>query len=171
MILTGGADPYHIAYGFLKEINASNESSRVYHIVVGKMSPDFEQIKELSNRIENVVIYHNVEDMLSLMRQCDIAVSAAGSTLYELCACGIPTINYIFADNQIMGAKRFAEDNIMFSAGDVRDNKGFFHNLSEVINVLSQSVDLRIEMSRAAQKMVDGRGALLLAKELEELFS
>lgn len=38
--------------------------------------------------------------MSELMQQCDMAVSAAGSTLYELCACGMPTITYVLADNQ-----------------------------------------------------------------------
>lgn len=34
-------------------------------------------------------------------------ISAASSTLYELCAMQTPTITYIFADNQVLVAKGF----------------------------------------------------------------
>lgn len=36
-----------------------------------------------------------------LMQKADIAISAGGFTLYELCACGTPTITYCMADNQM----------------------------------------------------------------------
>lgn len=35
------------------------------------------------------------------MEKCDVAISACGSTLYELAVCGVPTIGIIIADNQI----------------------------------------------------------------------
>ncbi len=38
--------------------------------------------------------------MKNLMINNDLAISAGGNTLYELCACGIPTIAIIIADNQ-----------------------------------------------------------------------
>lgn len=37
----------------------------------------------------------------------DICISAARTTLYEICACGVPLITYSLADNQIFGAKAF----------------------------------------------------------------
>lgn len=37
-------------------------------------------------------MYENISNINEVMRMCDIAVSAAGNTLYELCAVGTPTI-------------------------------------------------------------------------------
>ncbi|MCR5796546.1 MAG: hypothetical protein K6G63_01315 [Eubacterium sp.] len=48
------------------------------------------------------------------MQKCDIAISAAGSTLYELCACGVPTITYTTADNQIKAEKFLAKKKSCF---------------------------------------------------------
>ena len=54
------------------------------------------------------------------MKKVDVAISAGGTTLYELCACGTPTISYSFADNQLNNVKQFDEDGIIPYAGDVR---------------------------------------------------
>jgi len=38
--------------------------------------------------------------MSEIMLKCDVAVTAGGSTMYELAACGIPMVTFIYADNQ-----------------------------------------------------------------------
>lgn len=63
--------------------------------------------------------------MKKLMMLCDVAVSVAGSTLYELCACGIPTITYVLADNQIPAEEMFEQEGIMLNARDYRVNMNF----------------------------------------------
>lgn len=40
-----------------------------------------------------------MSDIENYMKRADVAVSAGGSTLYELCAVGTPTISYALADN------------------------------------------------------------------------
>ena len=45
--------------------------------------------------------------MSEVMKYCDIAITAGGSTMYELCACGVPMITYAFADNQLPGVEGF----------------------------------------------------------------
>lgn len=59
-------------------------------------------------------------DIEKYMMEADIAISAGGSTLYELCAIGTPTISYSFADNQLDNVTKFAEDGLIAYAGDAR---------------------------------------------------
>lgn len=49
-----------------------------------------------------------------------LAVSAGGTTLYELCACKVPTISFSFADNQEGFTEEMGEQGILFYAGDAR---------------------------------------------------
>ena len=35
---------------------------------------------------------YNIKNMAEIMLNNDLAISAGGNTLYELCVCGIPTI-------------------------------------------------------------------------------
>ena len=51
------------------------------------------------------------------MMRCDIVVVAAGSTLYEICACGTLMIAYTLADNQQSGTKEFGQLEVTLNAG------------------------------------------------------
>ena len=96
-------------------------------------------------------------------------VSAAGSTLYELCACGVPTITYVLADNQIPAAVVFGDKGIMIDAGDVRKNPDFIRDLFDRIMDLAENKEKRIAMSQAMRTIVDGRGANRLATVISQL--
>ena len=85
----------------------------------------------------NAVLHINEHNMSALMQKCDIAISAAGSTLYELCATGIPAITYTLADNQLIAAEQFDKQGIMLSAGDCRDDEGFIVRLEKLLDKLT----------------------------------
>lgn len=169
LFLAGGSDPLHVALNFAKEIVKHSDDNH-YNIVVGSLSEDLEAIKDIADKSQGrIEVKHNVNDMKSLMTSSDLAVSAAGSTLYELCACGVPTINYILADNQRLISESFRDKGVMLSAGDVRDNPFFYDNLYSMITDLSKDPKKRRELSERAHNLVDGNGARRLAIELEEI--
>ena len=117
LVTTGGADVEHLTVELMEAIESS---TIIYHFVIGSMNSDQEIIKEQANRFNNIVIHENVSEMAKLMSLCDVAISAAGSTLYELCATQTPTVTYIVAQNQIQAAEGFEESGIMKNCGDVR---------------------------------------------------
>ena len=53
-----------------------------------------------------------VKDVKSLIESCDITISAAGSTMYEICACGVPMVTYSLADNQNPGTEAFEKQSL-----------------------------------------------------------
>ena len=171
LVLTGGSDSLHVAVNIAKEVLTVNDKLR-FRFVVGMMSEDFEKMKqyesESNGRIE---VYHNVQDMKGLMCSCDMAISAAGSTMYELCACSVPTINYTLADNQLSGALAFEKESVMKYAGDVRTREGFYRDLYQEAKKLSEDRLLREKMARKGKSLVDGLGAKRLAEKLKEIFS
>ncbi len=167
LVLTGGADSLHVALNFAKEI-CEHPDDLHYTFVVGAFSEDLKQIKHLTKGNKNIEIHQNVTDMKGLMLKSDLSVTAAGSTQYELCACGIPSINYVLADNQILGALGFFKRSIMEYAGDVRKDKDFYRTLHEKTIALSLDKLKREIMSKKAKALVDGRGAKRIAKVISE---
>ena len=95
-----------------------------FHFIIGALNPNKATLKKQAARIPNVILHHNVQSMSALMRECDMTIAAAGSTLYELCACGVATVTCVLADNQIPGAQVFASRGLMLNAGDCR-TEGF----------------------------------------------
>lgn len=156
LVSAGGADPEGITMKFMKEI-CPNWPDVSFHFVVGALNPKIEEIKSIT--AGNTVLHINERNMSGLMMSCDMAVSAAGTTMYEMCACGIPTIAYTLADNQIIAAEQFEKQKIMVNAGDCRNNDGFMMKIGSCIQDLSEHYEMRRNMSQNMQSLVDGFGA------------
>ncbi len=156
LLSMGGADPNRVTELFLENICPIFEKIS-FHLVVGALNPRLDKIKALAG--ENVFLHINEQNMSNLMLSCDIAVAAAGSTLYELCACGTPTIAYSLADNQMIAVEEFARKGIMLSAGDSRINSSFIRNISDNIELLVNNQSLRYSKSNKMHSIVDGNGA------------
>ncbi len=164
-ISTGGTDNFNIAGKILDTIFQKSvlEKSSIfkeinYHVISGAMNKNLSYLLEVSNRHNNVFVHQNVSNMVEIMLMCDIAISACGSTMYELCACGMPIITYSFADNQIYGIKKFYELGIAINCGDVRDGieKVVQLILDNVVMMCRNNVQ-RLVYSRNASALIDDR--------------
>ena len=118
LISTGGADSEHLTSALLQV--ASEYKDFDFHVVVGMMNEDRDILKAEALNCRNIFIYENVDNMSELMLSCDLAISAAGSTLYELCAMQTPTITYVLADNQVPAAEMFDDEGVILNCGDIR---------------------------------------------------
>ncbi|MFA6308334.1 MAG: UDP-2,4-diacetamido-2,4,6-trideoxy-beta-L-altropyranose hydrolase [Clostridia bacterium] len=172
LITTGGIDQYNITGKLLKRIIAMRLFKDIeFHVVVGSFNKNIISLKKLSGRINSVILYQNIGDMSKLITSCDIAITAGGSTMYELCACGIPAISFSFADNQILGVKGFAKDGLIAYAGDARSNEvKCIANLIAYIEEYIKNPEDRKEKSINMRKKVDGNGVVRIVKAIVDLY-
>lgn len=121
-ISTGGADSEHIGLALLQYIKTNAELEKYnFHFVIGAVNTDKEKIEKIAKEQSNIITYFDLPSLKDLMLKCDAAISAAGSTLYELYATHTPTVTYIVADNQIRGARGFEKAGLMKCCGDIRE--------------------------------------------------
>ena len=171
LLTTGGGDSCHMALAMSKRLLQSGQEKTgpVWHIVCGPYQPDTKELEELALASGDGMlrIHKNVTDMSDLMRSCDIAVSAAGSTLYELCSIGVPAVGFYFAENQRRNMESFGKLTPVMNAGDfsVRPERVLDFIVKEV-EVLCREKELRQKISLAMRSIVDGKGADRLAEEL-----
>ena len=165
LVSAGGADPEHITEKIMAGICPGMGEIR-FHFIVGALNPRLEDIKNLAKGKDNVILHINEKHMSDLMKDCDIAISAAGTTLYELCATGTPTITYTLADNQLVAAEQFDKQGIMLSAGDCRGADEFIDRVKACIEKLTGDMELRRVLSEKMQHLVDGNGANRIADAL-----
>ena len=167
MVSAGGADPEAITEKMISSICSSWEDI-TFHFIVGALNPRLELIIKLAEKKDNVLIHINETNMVNLMTSCDLAISAAGSTLYELCACGTPTITYTLADNQVHAIEQFKSQGIMLRAGDCRNNESFIEQVEKCLQQMICDLPLREEQSAKMQSLVDGNGAQRIVEILLE---
>ncbi len=161
LLTTGGGDVDNIAKAVLDGIYRED---LVYHVLVGRFSPHFESWQQRARTAHNIRIYFDVQNMAELMCGCDVAVSAGGSTLYELAAVGVPFVCFSYAENQEALVEYLGRTQAALSAG------AWHRDASEVSVRLRQQFDrlcadraLRQQYSERERRLVDGRGAYRLA--------
>lgn len=98
-----------------------------------------------------------VRDMASLMADSDLALSAAGSTCWELAAMGVPTIVFSIADNQVKVAQGLADAGLAIDLGRLDDVQDV--SVRDAVAGLSRDVARRRKMRDSARKLVDGEGS------------
>jgi spore coat polysaccharide biosynthesis predicted glycosyltransferase SpsG len=193
LLSTGGTDPYNVTEHLLTRIfDAENSAaapaapagtaSGAYipdpaantaadlricdcHILTSSANSRYDRLLALAKDNPKIHIHSGVKDMAALMASCDLAVSAGGTTLCELCAVGVPTISYLMAENQRTAVETFAARGLVPYAGDIRD-PSTLDNILTFLTRMSQNVEARKESSHAMRAFLDGLGAERIAEAL-----
>ena len=174
-ISTGGTDPYHMIEKLLKEFYTDKHwtALSILHcdVVMGALFDDKYKaaLKLLARRYPGITLNEGVQDMAALMGSCDIAITAGGTTLYELCATGVPSIAFTMADNQMEFTKSFHEHKAIYYVGDARKDNTLARDLAARLFALLPDRTMRVNLSTNARNLVDGRGAERIADAIINL--
>lgn len=98
----------------------------------------------------------NVCNIGEFMAQADVAISAAGSTCWELCLLALPSLLIDIADNQTAVAREMHRRECAIHVGD-RTVKP--QALAQALHFLVSDVERRRLLSENSRALVDGRGA------------
>ncbi|MDR1013169.1 MAG: UDP-2,4-diacetamido-2,4,6-trideoxy-beta-L-altropyranose hydrolase [Lactobacillales bacterium] len=168
LVTCGGTDNFNFMGKLLTKIVKNNLFRGIeFHLVFGAFNRNRNILYRLSETYRNVMLHENVDYISELMKSSDLAITAGGSTVYEFCACGVPSISFSFAGNQLYGVRRFAEMGIIDYAGDIRDGEELL--FSKIISKVQEYIDdpqKRKLRSKKMQKLVDGRGTERLCEKI-----
>lgn len=176
-LTTGGGDSLGIASRIIDRIfKVERFSEYTIHLLAGRLFKADDIIKGWADNTnqfgrKSVVLHQNVQNVAQIMSRCSMAVTPAGTTLFELCACGVPSVSFVFADNQIPDAVFFDEKGYMEYAGDFRKRpdecmeniiNGLIH-IADIENVHTASYE---EKRLSLIQLIDGKGAWRIASSI-----
>lgn len=166
LITTGGGDSENIGARIFETIQ---KPGLRYHVVIGRFHPDFEGWKRREREYPQLSVHYDVKDMAALMKSCDIAVTAGGTTIYELAALGIPFLCFSYAENQEQLTEYIGRKQIAGYCGAFhQDPVGTLTRAGRLMDELVFDPDIRGRMQEKEKKMVDGLGAIRIARLLTE---
>lgn len=99
LISMGGADPNNQTQKAL-ELIADTGFMGAIDIVLGFQAPHQASIQEYINKIPNPCILHSQANMAQLYYEADLAIGAAGGSVWERLCLGLPQFLFQTADNQ-----------------------------------------------------------------------
>lgn len=154
LINFGGGDKLNLTEKVLHTLHKMQLTENISIDVV--MGPQASMPNNLSNYTHKIKInfLKNIANMAEVMMNADLAISAGGSTTWERCSLGLPSIIFSVADNQKKIAKNIEEIGAgvtlpleSLSDGTFQDTfKEFFNN------------ELLLKYSKAAASITDGTG-------------
>lgn len=133
-------------------------------VVVGREATSLAEMQRLAARDPRVTLHVETPDMDQLCAQADLAVGAGGSSTWERCTLGLPTVLVVLADNQEPGARAVATAGAA-EAVDARADD-FDAAFDRAFLGLMRSPERRGRMARAAAALCDGEGAGRVAEAL-----
>jgi UDP-2,4-diacetamido-2,4,6-trideoxy-beta-L-altropyranose hydrolase len=164
LINLGGVDKDNVTTKILKglEDSALPDYCKIT-VVMGSTAPCVDVVREQAILMPwPTEVKTGVSNMAELMAKSDLAIGAAGSTSWERCCLGLPTIMVVLADNQSVIAKALERA----EAASLLD----LTSLETQPLAFKQYLSSRIleKMSTSARAVSDGLGALRVIKTLTQ---
>lgn len=170
LVTTGGTDNYNVSGNLIESFKMKKWFLDTdFYFVLGRFNRNVDMLKRLYGGYSNIHFLINIPDMDKYMKMCDIAITAGGSTTYELCACGLPSIMYTLADNQIEMAKTVSEQKLIPWVGDVRENLNeCLKGVNFYIESYRSDYELRCRISEKMQEVCDGQGCKRIVEIIKD---
>lgn len=154
LVSMGAMDPEGITVRIVEEVLAVAPECTM-DVVLGPQAASLEQLREIIRR-SRVALHVDTDRMAELMRDADIAVGAAGTTSWERCCLGLPSVAVAVAKNQAPPAAILERAGAVLLAESVDAIPSFLEGL------LNDEQKL-LSMSAAAAAITDGHGAEVVA--------
>jgi len=158
LVTTGGADVGGLAGTILEVLDEIPQSLNIMVLVGGAGSGTGMLEARVRRSHHRVRLVENAANMPEFMAETDLAVSSAGSTVWELAYLGVPAVLGVVAENQRVGASTLER----FGAAVAFDgtSPSAAEELRTIIALLFDDYPRRSAMSETAQGLVDGKGAV-----------
>ena len=167
LITFGGQDIRKLTIPVLKAITDYNPILKISVVFGNKDEQSFEELK---SKYPNAEFYYSIDEyeMKELMINCDVSISAAGQTLYELAVTGTPTIAIAVAENQRNNINEW------YKAGFILEPI-FYNDVNCIKKIIEQlyklkSIRLRKKLGNSGKIKVDGQGSKNVVKYLIEKY-
>lgn len=166
----GGSDPHDYTSRILKVLATLPQYDSVdVQVVVGKAYPYLDLLSKQINTLNaersgKVELWVNIADMAEKMIAADLAIGAGGSTAWERCALGLPSIAVQIADNQAVVLNGLQEAGASVIIPDPEKIE------LQLPHLLLKCLDAKFRhaISLAASKLVDCRGCERVAAVIEK---
>jgi UDP-2,4-diacetamido-2,4,6-trideoxy-beta-L-altropyranose hydrolase len=152
LVTLGGSDPENLTPRIVETLCTLDGLH-----VIAVAGAGYEHLSELESlAAPNVTLISNASNMSQLMHSSDLAITAAGGTLWELLYSRCPVISYTRNPVQARVVDWVAKRGAARDLGDTKDFAAAA--LSRAVEELAANRTLRQQMADVGRLLIDGRG-------------
>ena len=155
-IYFGAADSENLTGRALEGFKTLGDEAVYADVVVGEANPHRDDINRKYGFLKNVILHGRVDNIAQLMSQADLAIGAGGTTTWERCVLGLPTLIVSIAPNQDCNAERMDSQGAALFLGKSSQVKE--QHILDGIQKCLRDKSLVFSMSEKSSELVDGGG-------------
>tara|TARA_Y100000996_G_scaffold222605_1_gene175194 strand:- start:229 stop:1284 length:1056 start_codon:yes stop_codon:yes gene_type:complete len=165
LISFGGTDPSNETHKVLEALKILNLENIQIDVVTTSLNPFKDDIRQLCSSMTNANFHCDVDKIGVLMKTSDLAIGAGGSTTWERCCLGLPSLVSVISDDQL-------------ECTEIMDKNGYviYLGLAENLTVndyIEKIKNFNIEhlqkISELNLTLVDGQGCQRILNEMKLL--
>jgi UDP-2,4-diacetamido-2,4,6-trideoxy-beta-L-altropyranose hydrolase len=162
-VFFGGSDPTNETGKALQAFGILGKRALqdcIIDVIIGIANPHQASLESDCSRLRScgidIRVHLQVSNIADFMLEADFALGAGGSTTWERCCLGLPTLAVIVADNQALMTQTAAEHGVQWSAGwhDALTAEA----LAAAILMRLQAPQETFAVAQRAMRLVDGNG-------------
>jgi UDP-2,4-diacetamido-2,4,6-trideoxy-beta-L-altropyranose hydrolase len=158
LITMGGTDPDDLTAQALGAVMQAGLEGSESIVVVGGGNPHLTSLEQLAAQSRNSVrLLKDPSNVPELMAWAEIALIAAGGTLWELLFMGCSVVSYARNPVQAEIISRLSDEGVVRGLGDPRECSPA--GVAAAVVELANSQERRTRFSKLSRERVDGRGA------------
>lgn len=101
LVFFGGADHKHLVLNTIEAFLGLGRPDLFLDVVIGPAGTAWSQLKAKVKEHRQISLHENLPSLAPLMLKADLAIGGGGSTSWERCCLGLPTLVITVAENQI----------------------------------------------------------------------
>lgn len=150
LMIFGGSDASNKTLQYYR-LMRSFFPDKQFHVITGMSQQSRDSILAENDRKTTLYRSLSTEDVMRVMVNADLAVSAAGQTIFELARIGVPTVGVVVAKNQEYNYNNWVKTGFLFHENEI--SRCF-------------SYEQRRNASDIGRSIVDGKGVFRIIEKL-----
>ena len=163
----GGSDPTGTIVEVSRALNKLEGKCTATLVVSGQWS---KQVQNLLGALDGFEIISPTSELPRILATADIAISASGTSSWELCSLGIPSLLIAVVENQSESLQRIVDSKLVLgidlTRGGIQD---FTSEVETMVLRLIENNELREKLSLECAKHFDGLGKVRIVDILEKI--
>ena len=156
LVFFGGSDSNGHTLSFLKALSRTNFIDLEIDVVVGPQNKHVDEIKSYTKEIKNVNVLPFAPSLAPLILNADLFIGAGGTTTWERCCLGIPSLVTWVSENQRESTELLHSMGVQYSLGNA--NEITAEKWVKVLNDYIKEPAKIVKAPNDLMKIVDGKG-------------
>jgi UDP-2,4-diacetamido-2,4,6-trideoxy-beta-L-altropyranose hydrolase len=158
LVFFGGSDLGNETLKTVQAIDTLNQPAIAVDVIIGQQNPHRNDLESYASILPGVTTHFNVSNMAEMVAAADLYVGAAGTTTWERCCLGLPSLVITVAANQVQATRDLDQLGVLTFLGD--SSSVTSEQIAAAIRDCMSAPERMKSQANKGLQLVDGRGAL-----------